>query len=282
LPGVANPPNVDGVLEQDIVSPAEAQEVIPLLPLNADDEDLQNHPDLCLPAVDQDVAVSENNAEINNASCDSDVSSSSEDSDDDSSSESSDESSSESESEESSSSDESDSSDEPEDEDGDFVFGNLKVYGGCNLSVDEAVYSLMDVFMSKKLKKTAIVKFLKVLLKFLPEDNIMPRSRHTLFKYVEDVCPPLPAKVHHYCSVCLFYVGCEEQGKLCPLCNSTCNKFYQLPLANQIQNLFENLNLAQIITSILKKELIDKLMVHILIFVMALSINEFSFLENTI
>jgi len=121
--------------------------------------------------------------------------------------------------------------------DSDISFGNLKVYEGCDLSVEEGVCAVMDLFMTHKQTKTTLECVLKLILKFLPEENHMPLSKHLLFKYVHDAGPPVPFQVNYFCDQCLFYISKEE--KKCPVCGNEgpVNKFYQLSLAAQIRSL---------------------------------------------
>jgi len=120
-----------------------------------------------------------------------------------------------------------------------------KVFERSNLSVDEGVLSLLNLFMKKKLEKSLMGDILEVLLAFLPKNHNMPKTQHLLFKYVKDLCPLTTPKIHLYCKKCQYYVG--EENVCCPLCSSECNKFIQLSLAEQIRNLFELHNLADVI-----------------------------------
>lgn len=132
---------------------------------------------------------------------------------------------------------------ESSEEDAETSAGNQKVYEGCSLSVDEAVLSLMDLFVDRKLEKVTLGAQLKCVLKFLPRLNCMPKTLDSLLKYVESFCPLPTEVVHYYCSKCLYYIGEEE--KSCQICKSVeCHKFYQLSIEHQIRNLFENHGLA--------------------------------------
>lgn len=137
-------------------------------------------------------------------------------------------------------SEESNSSDEP---DGGYIV--QKVYEGCSLTKDEGVLQLMELFIKHKMEKGEVGDILKRLLKFIPKQNNMPKSQHTLFQYVENLSPVSKERVHFYCSECQHYLG--EVDKVCPLCKGDSHKFYQLPLADQIKNLFENHGLADAI-----------------------------------
>ena len=75
----------------------------------------------------------------------------------------------------------------------------------------------------------------------------MPKSKYMLFKYVTKLCPLSPATAHFYCSKCLFYLGDKLKECRPTLCGSKPNKFFQLSLAEQIKNLFENHNLSDMI-----------------------------------
>lgn len=163
------------------------------------------------------------------------------------------ESSSEEESSESSSSEsESEKSENEQDsDDSDSESVSPKVYEGCPLTVEEGVLTMMDMFVKHKMDKVQVGGVLKSFLKFLPKINNMPKTQYSLFKYVEDLCPLSPEKVHYYCSFCLFYIG--EVPSNCPLCNKECHKFFQLSLSEQVRNMFENHGLAELIDKYAKE-----------------------------
>jgi len=117
-----------------------------------------------------------------------------------------------------------------------------KLFENSELSVDEGVLALMNLYKKRKVEKGAMGDILKVVLLFLPKVNNMPKSQHLLFKYVKDLSPISPYQVHYYCRNCLYYVG--RVNSQCPLCESRCNKFLQLSLADQIKCLFELHDLA--------------------------------------
>ena len=94
------------------------------------------------------------------------------------------------------------------------------------------------------MEKKTIGKVLDGVLKFLPTPNLMPKSKHELFKYITDLVPPVPEKVHYYCRECLLYLG--ETKVKCTLCKADSKRFFQLPLAQKIKILFEHHNLADI------------------------------------
>ena len=150
------------------------------------------------------------------------------------------------------SADEVSDSDSPQDEsdesnDGEQChFGNIPVSQCSSFSVDEAIVGVMDLYIDERMKKKSIQKFLNLVQKFIPTCNNMPKTTHTLFKYVEDLYPLIPEKAHFYCKDCLLYLG--EYSRKCPLCNcEQSKKFYQLSLVHQIKALFEQHNLADVI-----------------------------------
>ncbi|KAK3929686.1 LOW QUALITY PROTEIN: Halomucin [Frankliniella fusca] len=140
-------------------------------------------------------------------------------------------SSSEDENESSAGSDNTSDSEQYSDSDSDGDVVSPPVYEGSSLTVDEAQYG-----------KTALGNTLKSTLKFLPTLNIVPKSLYSLLKYVSNLCPLGRETVHFYCSVCQYYLGDTET--CCTLCTGSSKKFYQVPLADQIKNLFENHGLA--------------------------------------
>ncbi|KAK3926332.1 Lysine-rich arabinogalactan protein 18 [Frankliniella fusca] len=161
------------------------------------------------------------------------TSSEGEDSESESSSEDN-ESSNQSEEEENSSSDESDKE-----------FFSPLIHEGCQLTVDEGVLELMDMFTKFKLSKKQMGGILKSILKFIPDSSDFPRTEYMLFEYVKKLCPISDATTHYYCSVCNYYLGTDEIQ--CTICQNESHSFFQIPLAEQIRNLFENHGLADII-----------------------------------
>ncbi|XP_026289499.1 uncharacterized protein LOC113214374 [Frankliniella occidentalis] len=178
-------------------------------------------------------------------------SSSSESSSEDSSSESSDEGQNSEASEASSSNcEDSDSSHESDQEhntsdESDSDFFSPQIHEGCKLTEDEGVLLLMDMFTNCKLSKKQMGGILKCILKFIPEGSNFPKTEYSLFEYVKKLCPIPSEKIHYYCSVCYYYLGTVDMN--CTICSSESNKFFQIPLAEQIQNLFENHGLADLI-----------------------------------
>ncbi|XP_034246743.1 uncharacterized protein LOC117648357 [Thrips palmi] len=140
----------------------------------------------------------------------------------------------------------SESSDQDDSDDSDR-FLSPKVYESelCDLTVDEGVLHLMDLFTKYKMSKKETGGILKVILKFIPKFNNMPATEYALFKYVENLCPITEERVHYYCSKCLFYLGLNEMK--CNLCSADSHKFYQISLADQVRNMFEQHGLADII-----------------------------------
>ncbi|KAK3932358.1 Halomucin [Frankliniella fusca] len=121
----------------------------------------------------------------------------------------------------------------------------IKVHDGTELTVDEGVLTIMDMFIKYKMEKVQMKGILMSVLKFLPKINNMPKTKHNLFKFIENLCPLSKEKVYFYCSVCHYYIG--EQLALCHLCGNDPNKFYQLSLAEQLKSYFENHGLADVI-----------------------------------
>ena len=88
-----------------------------------------------------------------------------------------------------------------DDYDSDSFIGNVKVCNGIELTVNEGVLVLVDLFLENKLTKKTIGKIATSVQKFLPPNNYMPKSKHQLFKYVKDLCPPVPERTHYWLSV---------------------------------------------------------------------------------
>lgn len=120
------------------------------------------------------------------------------------------------------------------------------LFDNSPITVDEYILDLLNLYVEHKHTKASLAQMLKLVLKPLPENNLMPKSVYHLFKYVEDLSPPCCIRKHYYCRVCYFYNGCDQSLKNCLSCESTdLSYFFELDIADQIKHIFEHRGLAE-------------------------------------
>ncbi|KAK3921082.1 Baculoviral IAP repeat-containing protein 1a [Frankliniella fusca] len=125
---------------------------------------------------------------------------------------------------------------------------NVKVHDYCELSVNEGILNVMDLYIQNNMSKADVQREVKSLCQFLPENHSMPISAHNIFKYILSLSPPMNSKLHYYCSECLFYYGIEDE-KLCEVCGveSESGHFFEFDLSVITKYLFECRDLASVI-----------------------------------
>lgn len=120
-------------------------------------------------------------------------------------------------------------------------------------SVDKFVLDLLNLHIKHNITKAALKDILKMQLKFLPDDNEMPKSLFKLFQYAKNIAPPCKVIRNYYCKKCLVNVDLEvlgkKQVKKCSLCKtdqaSDIGFFHEFDVSDQIKFLFEKNNLAE-------------------------------------
>ncbi|KAK3919885.1 Halomucin [Frankliniella fusca] len=127
-------------------------------------------------------------------------------------------------------------------------FEEESLYPGCEKTKDEAIHELINIYLRKKLSKSALTEFLKLYVTSLPPNNAMPSSIHYLFQYVRNLSLPLNEKEHYYCRPSMHPVVSKLVP--CDTCESTdIGIFYELPLDNILKFLFEERGLGDLIDS---------------------------------
>lgn len=150
-----------------------------------------------------------------------------------------------------------DSSDDSED---DSIIQDL-IYDNSRVTVDEAVYHVLSLLVEESLKMTTFKKFLATINALLPEGHIMPTSVGKVLAYL-DRCTDsadLKAMKHLYCPECkqaTYNVG--KIVKNCSCGNIAC-EFFDLSIASQLKNLFENHQLAKKLIPFSLKQNQDKI-----------------------
>ncbi|CAD6233584.1 GSCOCG00012284001-RA-CDS, partial [Cotesia congregata] len=127
------------------------------------------------------------------------------------------------------------------------------IFPNSTMSVDECVLCLLKLYIKHNITKAALKDILKMQLKFLPEDNEMPKTLFKLFQYAKNIAPPTKFIKNYYCKKCLFGVDIEISGKKqiekCSLFKkekiSDIGFFHAFDVSDQIEFLFEHNNLAE-------------------------------------
>ncbi|XP_075144943.1 uncharacterized protein LOC142219991 [Haematobia irritans] len=121
------------------------------------------------------------------------------------------------------------------------------LYRGSDITLDQAVFNVVDMWLSQNLTKTALLCQLQLLGKMLPGDNLMPKTLHKFFKYLENKFDPISIIEHYYCVDCLVYLTTKSIN-ICSSCgnDNICN-FFELDLVQQLRLLFETKHIGDII-----------------------------------
>ncbi|KAK3911659.1 Halomucin [Frankliniella fusca] len=127
-------------------------------------------------------------------------------------------------------------------------FEDVRLWPGCEKTKEEAIYELINVYLSKKLTKNALTEILRIYITSLPPNNVMPSSVYLLFKYVKNLSLPLDEKENYYCRPMQHPVDLKLGP--CSSCGSVdIGVFYELSLENTLKFLFEQRGLADLIDS---------------------------------
>lgn len=133
------------------------------------------------------------------------------------------------------------------------LFTDLKLHSRTEISVNETIVDLMDLFLQNKLSKAGLSRTIAVMCKCFPEDHNLPTSSSQILNYVESLAPPVSATAHYFCESCLYYHGEDKEG-FCIICNENkFKRFFIFDMAVLIKFFFESRNLAFIIDSNVEK-----------------------------
>ncbi|XP_075162231.1 uncharacterized protein LOC142234909 [Haematobia irritans] len=121
------------------------------------------------------------------------------------------------------------------------------LYNGSSMTVDKAVFEVLEMWISQNLTKTALRCQLELLNKMLPQDNLMPKTLYTFFKYLENKFDSIDVIHHYYCMECLIYIS-YKKVEICPSCGerSICY-FFELDIVQQIKMIFEEKSLGSLL-----------------------------------
>lgn len=127
------------------------------------------------------------------------------------------------------------------------------LYENSTMSLNEAVFKIVDLWIDQKLSKVYLKKHLELMSDMLPRGNLLPKTPYMFFKYIKEQVPVVPIIHHYYCENCLIYLSSNYQ--ICSQCNGgTISNFFELDLKEQIKQLFEIKNLAKRLQSVSDNE----------------------------
>lgn len=130
------------------------------------------------------------------------------------------------------------------------------VYENSRQTTDEAVLSVLQLYIKHKLTKNALKDALKTVCDMLPVPNNMPTTVFKLFKYITDLAPSCAIIKHYYCNSCQIYYDdktehsiqkCRTSTECLLSAGNTAGVFYELNVVDQIKYFFEHRNLYKII-----------------------------------
>lgn len=169
----------------------------------------------------------------------------------------SEETSSSSDSSENNSENSEDDSDDEDDLEDDDRWYEESLYENLETTLGEAVLDVLEVYIKNKQTKRSLYHILSVMYKHLPKPNNLPKSKYHLSKMLNTLLPMDEKFFEKYriCEDCSYFLGkwsfrngqiiCEN-----PRCNSknTNGAYFHFDLGSHIKNLFENSNLAELLT----------------------------------
>lgn len=124
------------------------------------------------------------------------------------------------------------------------------IYEGSNINLEESILLIMELFMKHKWTKNNLQDILRMIKILLPKNNRIPNTVYKLFKYLQNLGPPICIQKHYYCKHCLSYKGKfdaknQECSKTCkfPTCTDA-SAFYEIDMYYQIKHMFECRNLS--------------------------------------
>ncbi|KAK3926430.1 S-adenosylmethionine decarboxylase proenzyme [Frankliniella fusca] len=135
-----------------------------------------------------------------------------------------------------------------------------KIWVGSNITVDEAILKVLQVYIRERWTKTSLNSNVKLIKSLLPNPNLFPTSGRKLLSRLDDLSAYQIVKEHFYCSKCQEKKVNERD--LCPYCidcemckdkdddirkNCDCQKtgvFFEFSIEEQMRYMFEHRGLA--------------------------------------
>lgn len=93
-------------------------------------------------------------------------------------------------------------------------------------TINETVYNLINLYMKHRMTKSNLRDMLVVINNMLPQPNLMPKTVHKLFYYVQNIVPSYTVIKHFYCKKCILYKGVDTVSEVCKSCLVNENSFF--------------------------------------------------------
>ncbi|XP_046401540.1 uncharacterized protein LOC124167605 [Ischnura elegans] len=126
------------------------------------------------------------------------------------------------------------------------LFSGELLYSDSQVYTDEYVLAILKVYFENKMSKKCLSDVLMLIDKALPQPNNLPRTKHKLMKFVDDVVGDFVPKIHRYCENdnCMTYIGLwnvTTANTACEVCGSQDNSglFVENPLPELIKHFLE-------------------------------------------
>lgn len=127
--------------------------------------------------------------------------------------------------------------DDDDDDDGD-VEGQEPIYPGASITLHESLLAIFTVMSNCHLPGNVVAHILKLIALHCPDNSRVKKTLYTFKKYFAKIGQTLMV-FHYFCADCIYPL----QSKLseCQKCRKRDNASYflELPLLNQLQNLFK-------------------------------------------
>lgn len=82
------------------------------------------------------------------------------------------------------------------------ICGNIEnlhnvIYEGTNMSVEESILSIMDLYIKHRWTKSNLRDTLRMIQIMLPKDNRIPNTVYKLFQYLQNLTSPILIQKHY-------------------------------------------------------------------------------------
>lgn len=78
------------------------------------------------------------------------------------------------------------------------------VYPGSNMSKDEAILSVADLYTNNKMTKHCLQNTLKTVCNMLPANHELPKTNYKFFQFLQKLAPIYKETRNYYCKNCFF------------------------------------------------------------------------------
>jgi len=122
-----------------------------------------------------------------------------------------------------------------------------KIYKRSRYTLAEFLIDFIKLFKTFKISKNCAGAILKLVSKFLPTKNNIPRSKKSFMNIIEKICPTIRQEIIYNCNNCFEIIrGCAKPLYKCPKCNlSSLSVSLENNMEDILRYLFEKRNLAE-------------------------------------